>query len=198
MLINDSQRLAGAQTRFNSEIKTYDDGYGKLYIMRDSTGIVGIVRARTWEDAYGICEDEFFPEAEETIEEIVKEYGFKREHVKIIHPAYEKAVYINSNDKFWIDYSKEKPAEMSDYVLTGGMLLEGQFVRWETKETPDLEAWADNELFQEAFGFRPNGPNTSDTQKHGIYARDLNGELLDMLTEKMVTNLGILIITEGE
>lgn len=35
----------------------YDDGYGPLWISRNSIGINGIVRARTWEDAYGICED---------------------------------------------------------------------------------------------------------------------------------------------
>lgn len=199
MLINDSQRLVGARTRFNSEIKTYDDGFGQLYIHRNSMGICGIVRAKTWEDAYGICEDEFFLEADETIEDLIKEYGFKREHIKIIHPAYEKAVYVNASDKFWIDYSKEKQAEMSDYTLTGeGRLLDGQFIRWETIETPDPEAWMDNELFQEAFGFRPNGPSGDDKHMHGIYAKDLNGESLEVLTEKMVKDLEITLQIEEE
>jgi len=36
-------------------------------------GITGIIRASTWEDAYGIAEDEMFPEASETWEEIAKD-----------------------------------------------------------------------------------------------------------------------------
>ena len=45
-------------------LPSYDDGYGTLFIHRDSMGITGIVRAQTWEDAYSICEDEFFPAAD--------------------------------------------------------------------------------------------------------------------------------------
>lgn len=36
-----------------------------LFILRDSMGIQGIIRARTWEDAYKIAEDGFFPDADE-------------------------------------------------------------------------------------------------------------------------------------
>jgi len=74
-LINDSQRLIGAKSRFGHKINTYDDGYGPLFIHRDSMGISGIVRAQTWEDAYSICEDEFFPAADEGHDEWVREYG---------------------------------------------------------------------------------------------------------------------------
>lgn len=71
-LIKDNQRLIGATNYFGRFIRTYDDGYdGPLFIHRDSMGISGIVRAQTWEDAYSICEDEFFPSAdEEAIEEM--------------------------------------------------------------------------------------------------------------------------------
>ena len=48
-------------TEFGSAIKYYDDGMGPLWIMRDSMGIVGIVRAMKWHDAYSIVEDEFLP-----------------------------------------------------------------------------------------------------------------------------------------
>lgn len=74
-IIYDEQTLVSAQTRFGTPIPVYDDGYGKLYISRDSTGINGIVRAQTLEDAYGICEDEFFPSADGTHEEWLAEYG---------------------------------------------------------------------------------------------------------------------------
>jgi hypothetical protein len=203
-LINDEQKLVSARHRFTSsikdheftsEIKTYDDGYGNLYIMRDSGGIMGIVRARTWEDAWSICENEFFPEAEETVEELIKMYGVRIEHVKIIHPAYEKAVYTNEEGKYWIDYSKEKVAELSDYIHNGS-LLHDQFVRWETIETPDPESWMDHPNFQEAFGFRPNGKNATDKIGHGIYAKDLNGESLEVLTEQMIQDFDITLQIE--
>lgn len=59
-LITDSQSIVAAKSRFGQPIPIYDDGFGLLFIHRDSMGISGIVRAQTWEDAYSICEDEFF------------------------------------------------------------------------------------------------------------------------------------------
>jgi len=178
-LITDSQSLVSAKGRFGHPIPTYDDGYGPLFIHRDSMGVSGIVRAQTWEDAYSICEDEFFPEASETIEEIVEEYGFKREYVKVVR------VSGNERDCVLSDYPFDK---------TGC-----EFVRWETRETPDPEAWVENELFQESFGFRPNGPRVSDTLKHGIYARDLNGDSLELLTPELIAHLEIALeITDNE
>lgn len=86
-MITDNQRLVKVTNNYGREIPSYDDGFGpKLWIHRDSMGITGVVRARTWETAHEICEDEFFPECDLTIQEIEKEYGFKREHMKIIKP----------------------------------------------------------------------------------------------------------------
>ena len=195
-LINDTQSLVGATSRYGHKIAVYDDGYGPLFIHRDSMGISGIVRAKTWEDAYSICEDEFFPEADETIEEIVKEYGFRREHVKVIHPLKDGE----------IDRSVIKDSEMSDNEAAGGNLREGQFVRWETRETLDPDAWPENELFQEAFGFRPNGPRAGkrdngeprDPIGHGIYAKDLNGDWLHLLTPELIKELEITLEIKNE
>lgn len=192
-LINDSQQLIGAKYHSGYAIQTYDDGYGPLWISRNSIGINGIVRARTWEDAYGICEDEFFPEATETLDEIVKEYGFRREHKKVIRadvsiPEPERPGQLGAWEKF---------AELSDYS-DNGKLPDGLFIRWETVETPDAEAWADNELFQESFGFRPNGPNTRDKLQHGIYAKDLNGDSLDPLTPELLKDLDITLEIKNE
>jgi hypothetical protein len=147
-LINDNQTLKAAKYRSGYEISVYDDGFGDLWISRNSIGINGIVRAKTWEDAYSICEDEFFAEATETVEELIKEYGFRRDH--------------------------------------------------KTVETPDADAWPDNELFQEAFGVRPNGPNASDKIGHGIYSKDLNGDYLDPLTPELLTDLNITLDIETE
>jgi len=68
-LINDEQSLVSAKFEHGTPIDIYDDGYGPLFIHRDSMGVSGIVRARTWEDAYSICEDEFFPAGDEDANE---------------------------------------------------------------------------------------------------------------------------------
>lgn len=190
-LITDSQSLVSA-SRNGYAIPVYDDGFGELYIHRDSMGISGIVRAQSWEDAYGICEDEFFPEASETMDEIRAEYNVRREHMKIVRQP----------DGF------ERPAERRDY--DGGKLAGVEFARWETRETPvhdDCMAFTENALFNEAFGFRPNGPRAGKNENgeprdpigHGIYAKDLNGDSLELLTAELAERLEIqLVITENE
>lgn len=129
------------------------------------------------------CEDEFFPEAGETIEELAKEYGFTREHLKVIRDASSP--------------TGERFAEPRDYS-DNGRLPAGLFLRWETVEMPDVDAWTENGLFQEGFGFRPNGPNAHDTLNHGIYAKDLNGDSLDSLTPALMAKLGITVDLEEE
>jgi hypothetical protein len=191
--IKDGDSLKGAKTRSGYAIQTYDDGFGPLWISRNPIGINGIVRAQTWEDAYGICEDEFFPEAGETVDELVKEYGFKREHVKII----KSNVSIPESDRPSCLGAFEKVAELSDYS-DNGRLPVGLFLRWETVETPDPDAWTENELFCEAYGFRPNGPNSRDKHNHGIYQKDLNGDSLDPLTDEMLADLEITLEIESE
>lgn len=178
-LITDSQQLVSATSRFGHPVPVYDDGFGPLWIHRDSLGVSGIVRAQSWEDAYSICEDEFFPEADVTLEDIRKDYNVKREHVKMIRPR---------------EGGEIRPAMLSDYPLS-----EFQFVEWKTVETPceDENGWVENELFQEAFGLRPNGPNARDTLKHGIYAKDLNGDSLDALTPELLSELGIVLQIES-
>lgn len=186
--ITDAQRLIGAKSRFGHSIPVYDDGFGPLYIHRDSMGISGIVRAQTWEDAYSICEDEFFPEASETVEELRAEYNKRRECVKIIRTL----------------AGVERPIELSDYPRVERPAHDGRanwdFVRWETRETPceDENRWTENELFCEAYGFRPNGANARDTHKHGIYAKDLNGDALDLLTPDLLARLEITLEIENE
>lgn len=193
-LITNEQSLIGASYQPSGyAIPVYDDRFGSLWIMRDSLGVRGICRAQTWEDAYNIAEDEFFPEADETIEELVKEYGFRREHRKVIRslvnePEETRHPQLGAFEKF---------AEDSDYTDNGKLPLE-KFIRWETIETPDSDAVFDNDLFQEAYGFRPNGPNSRDKLKHGIYAKDLNGERLDLLTPEMLTDLGIELQIESD
>ena len=72
----DNQSLKSAATRYGNSIKTYDDGFGPLWVIQNSMGIKGIVRAESWEDAWSIAEDEIFPRASaETIASFEAEYG---------------------------------------------------------------------------------------------------------------------------
>lgn len=187
-LITDGQQFDGAKYRSGNAVRTYDDGFGPLWISRNSIGINGIVRARNMEDAYSICEDEFFPEATETMEEIVKEYGFLQVTRKVVK---DDSVTVATEHCGVGERFERYPDDYPNGVLAP------TFVRWATVETPDPEAWAENELFQEGFGFRPNGPNEHDTLNHGIYSKDLNGDYLDRLTQEMLDELGITLdITE--
>lgn len=185
-LITDDQRLVGAVNKFGSALPIYDDGFGPLWIHRDSMGISGIVRAQTWSDAYSICEDEFLPECELTMEEIVDQYGFKREHLEMVRH---------------IGQAEEFEARPEHYPLKEKGL---EFARWILRESRDPEAWMENELFQEAYGFRPNGRRSKKDGKdrdpigHGIYAKDLNGELLNLLTSEMLTTFEITLQIEEE
>lgn len=191
-LIQDGESLVSAKRNGSEyEIPVYDDGFGPLFIHCDTMGISGIVRARTWEDAYSICEDEFFPEADETVDQLVKEYGYRREHCKVVRsevniPESERHAQLGAFEKF---------AEQSDYT-DNGRLPDGKFLRWETIETPDPDACSENELFCEAYGFRPNGPNKRDKLNHGIYAKDLNGDSLHRLTPELLKYLDIELTIE--
>ena len=53
--------------------------------------------------------------------------------------------------------------------------------------------WSENDLWCEAHGFRPSGPNVRDKVGHGVYARDLNGEALDVLTDADAEEMGITL-----
>lgn len=171
--ITDDMQFIGATVQ-GHKTRIYDDGFGPLWVLCEPLGVSGIVRAQAWEDAYEIAEDEIFPEASKTVEELQVEFGFRREHVKIVIDP---------------ETGAERPVRPEDYVA--GRLPDGRFRRWETRETPDPEAWMENELFLEAYGFRPNGPNKRDTLGHGIYAKDLNGESLDRLTDSLAEEIGI-------
>jgi hypothetical protein len=134
--------LLSAHNEFGRTLQTYTDGYGPLFILRDSMGILGIIQASTWEDAWSIAEDEFFPEADEATWEAIAQ-----------------------------ECDCANPEELMD-----------------------------NAIFQDAYGFRPNGRNSGDKHGHGIYQRDLNGEALDQVTEAILASRYDVTVTlqEGE
>lgn len=134
-LIDNTKRLVAAKNRFGNYIPIYDDGFGPLFIHRDSTGISGIVRAQSWEDAYSICENEFFPSADSEATE--KSYSALSEH--------------------------------------------------------EQACW------NEAYGYRPNGiGGPTPKEDCGIYAKDLNGESLELLTAEFLAEWEITLEIESE
>jgi hypothetical protein len=140
-LINDEQSLISASSRFGHAIPIYDDGYGPLFVHRDSMGISGIVRSRTWEDAYSICEDEFFPSG---------------------------------------DGESCKEMERIDALPEGS-------------EKDHAQA-----CWEEAYGFRSNARRMPDGSLSSIYAKDLNGDRLDLLTPELLEMLEITLVIESE
>ena len=141
-LITDNQTLVSAKSRFGHPIPIYDDGYGHLYISRDSMGINGIVRAQNWEDSYGICEDEFFPAADD-------EAGEEMQRIEAMEDGEEK----NHAQACW----------------------------------------------DESYGFRNNTRQMPDGSLSSIYAKDLSGDTLDILTPELLAQLEItLTIEENE
>lgn len=65
----ESGRLAGATYgRFDVRYpvrRFYDDGFGPVWIYQDAGGLLGIVRAQSWDDAWSIVEDEVLDDANE-------------------------------------------------------------------------------------------------------------------------------------
>lgn len=47
-------------------MRYWDEGWGKLWIYRESLGPIGIVRAHTWEEAYQYVVDEIMDDADES------------------------------------------------------------------------------------------------------------------------------------
>lgn len=50
--------LVGAKNRWGSDYPVWDDGFGPLWVYRESLGVRGVVRAQTWEDALDCVYDE--------------------------------------------------------------------------------------------------------------------------------------------
>jgi len=62
-LINDDQSLDGATVR-GHKLRVWDEGFGPLWVYRESLGAVGVVRARTWEEAHECVVDEIMDDGD--------------------------------------------------------------------------------------------------------------------------------------
>lgn len=175
-LINDEQSLVSAQFQSGTPIQTHDDGFGPLYILRDSMGILGIIRAQSWEDAYEIAEDEMFPDADMSWEEMQKEYATEYKSGR--------ELWMHENGNNWEAWKALSDAEKEAAYRNG-------------KDVPFTGDIAEHPCWQEAYGFRPNGARDHKIPMSHIYSKDLNGESLDLLTPAMVADLGIVLNIEN-
>jgi len=137
-LITDSQSLVSASIRGHS-VPTYDDGFGRLYVWQTTCGnfgmVGGIVRAQSWEDAYSICEDEFFPAGDE---DAAADYakmealpdGEEKNHAQA---CWDEAYGHRGNGRKMADgsmsyiYAKDLNGDRLD-ALTPGMIAEWEIV----------------------------------------------------------------------
>lgn len=156
-------RLSAVRWR-GMEISVYDDGDGPMWLYENSQGLNGVVRARDYTTAWGICEDEFLEEAP-SMEELRGLYS---------------TITLSGFDLWKRDNPKGTRLEWNSIPKVG---------QRNGEEVAYVGEIYDHPRFQEEHGFRPNGPNKGDVHKHGIYMRDLSHETLTKLTpEKMKEN----------
>jgi hypothetical protein len=169
-LITDEQTLNGATSRFGHAIPVYDDGYGPLFIHRNSIGISGIVRAQTWHDAYSICEDEFFPAGDD----------FNPEDFKTVYKS-GRELWLHENGGKWEDWQALSEEQKDAIYRSPG------------KDVPFEGEFSEHPYWQEQYGFRGNSRKESDGTLSSIYAKDLNGDSLDLLTPELLAELEITL-----
>ena len=63
-IINDEQSLKSVKSRFGNDIRFWDEGFGPLYVYRETLGVVGVVRAMSWHDAWECVVDEIMCDAD--------------------------------------------------------------------------------------------------------------------------------------
>jgi hypothetical protein len=73
-------RLVGARDESNYPIDVYDDGDGAVWLWGDETGVRRVIRARSFEAAWGIAIDES-PTIDET--DVPEAYGFDGAHAAL-------------------------------------------------------------------------------------------------------------------
>ena len=61
-MIQDSESLKSVKTKWDDSVKIYDDGMGPLWVYQETFGVVGVVRAMSFEDAFEcVCDEILTP-----------------------------------------------------------------------------------------------------------------------------------------
>jgi hypothetical protein len=77
---NDDKQFKVIWHEGRLQLDTWDDGFGPLWIMRNSISVDGIVRADTWENAYQACVDEILADGEHELDrtgELIEGYEYR-------------------------------------------------------------------------------------------------------------------------
>lgn len=65
-IINDEQSVKSVKSEFGRDVRFWDEGFGPLWVYREALGVVGVVRATTWEEAWNCVVDEIMDDADPT------------------------------------------------------------------------------------------------------------------------------------
>lgn len=170
--MKDEQTLRGARTEHGTQIPTYDDGSGPVWLYREAGGLVGVVRARTWEDAYEICQDEIMTRVDEG--EVIEAFGF---YVMHHNDRFWACPDVEVGDARWQTFDQIPSREVLGSWRARGNAVQACFnvIR---EEELDLVG---------GYEWQPNATGT------GIVSIDLNGQDLQLLTDELREQLGITL-----
>ncbi len=183
-MIKDSQTLKSAKSEFGHDIKVYDDGFGPLWVYQESLGVVGLVRALSYEEAWDSVLDEILtPVPSDELRDFPGDF------------------YVCGRD-----YHCPAPKIYSRGVCLCSLAVHSEARRcWKCKQfhTPDQQKACNcTELksldpvyltLAEGLHYMPNASGTS-----GIVSEDLNGSHLSELTDELQESLKISLTIEDE
>lgn len=182
--MKDSQTLKSAKNRFSRPIKIYDDGFGPLWVYRESLGVVGIVRSQTESDAWDCVLDEILaPVPVEDIKASPEDYYVcEREYHCPAPKDYCKGICHCSEPKYsytrtcWKCRQFRTPDEQKACNCTDSKELSTVYL-----------------ALAEGYHYMPNSSNSS-----GIVGTDLNGSYLEILTDELQKGLEIILELEED
>lgn len=166
-MITDDQQLVKAVNEYGQEIKTYDDGFGPLWVFQQSWGISGLVRAQSWESAYEIVEDYIL--APISAEDVIEAYGY----------------YVVPEFPLQKDKGKWFAHEDQNIVPLAQFDNEADARTFCSQQINTLEV----ELV-EGYSYQSNATDT------GIVQHDLNGEQLERVTAEWLDSHQITLTIE--
>ncbi len=184
-LIFDGQDLKAVHhTRWGEPkpVDHYDDGFGPLWVYRNSSEMLVVVRAQKLEEAWAIIEDEFMPACDLTHEELVKEF----------------ATEYMSGRELWLHQQADKEVAW-EYWNTLGPEDRDKIFSMPGMEVPFGKDYSEHPCFQEQYGFRPSGARREkDGSLSHIYCKDMRGESLERLTLEGIKHLELVLTIETE
>lgn len=165
-MIKDNQALKGATTCKGYALKTYDDGFGPLWVYSEACGPMGVVRALSWEDAHGIVQDEIMTRVPR--EDLLDAFGLYVVEHEGVHSLCVDSNFIDDGQWVWLNFSGigVEHREIGRYTTAEAAAAAG--LKYAEIEQLDL---------MEGYEFQPNATET------GIVTYDLNGQDLRPLSE---------------